>query len=45
MKDPSKHTGESKKPVCGDSRNDLNYPEIPNSWNNKDTAYANFKNH
>ena len=22
----------SKKPVCGDSRHDLNYPEIPNSW-------------
>ena len=20
--------------MCGDSRNDLNYPEIPNSWNN-----------
>ena len=29
---PSKHTGESKKPVCGDSRHDLNYPEIPDSW-------------
>lgn len=29
---PSKHTGEHKKPVCGDSRHDLNYPEIPNSW-------------
>lgn len=25
--------GESKKQVCGDSRHDLNYPEIPNSWN------------
>ena len=21
--------------MCGDSRHDLNYPEIPNSWNNK----------
>ena len=21
-----------KKPVCGDSRHDLNYPEIPDSW-------------
>ena len=37
------HTGESKKPVCGDSRHDLNYPEIPNSWNNKEkTKMANF---
>ena len=22
--------------MCGDSRHDLNYPEIPNSWNNKE---------
>ena len=22
--------------MCGDSRYDLNYPEIPNSWNNKE---------
>ena len=29
--------------MCGDSRHDLNYPEIPNSWNNKEIAYANFK--
>ena len=33
---PSKHTGKRKKPVCGDSRHDLNYPEIPDSWNNKE---------
>ena len=40
---PSKHTGKRKKPVCGDSRHDLNYPEIPNSWNNKEkTKMANF---
>ena len=33
----------SKKPVCGDSRHDLNYPEIPDSWNNKEkTKMANF---
>ena len=37
--------GESKKTVCGDSRHDLNYPEFPYSWNNENTAYANFKNH
>ena len=24
--------GEKTKPVCGDSRHNLNYPEIPNSW-------------
>ena len=28
----SKHTGKSKKPVCGDFRHDLNYSEIPDSW-------------
>ena len=29
--------------MCGDSRHDLNYPEIPNSWNNKEkTKMANF---
>ena len=40
---PIKHTGKRKKPVCGDSRHDLNYPEIPNSWNNKEkTKMANF---
>ena len=22
--------------ACGDSRHDLNYPEIPNSWKNKE---------
>ena len=31
---PIKHAGKRKKPVYGDSRHDLNYPEIPNSWNN-----------
>ena len=25
--------GKHKKPVCGDSRHDSNYPEIPDSWN------------
>ena len=40
---PIKHTGKRKKPLCGDSRHDLNYPEIPNSWNNKEkTNMANF---
>ena len=40
---PIKHTGEHKNPVCGDSRHDLNYPEIPNSLNNKEkTKMANF---
>ena len=40
----SKHTGENKKPVCGDSRHDLNYPEFSDSWNNKEkTTMANFK--
>ena len=35
--------GKHKKPVCGDSRHDLNYPEIPDSWNNKEkTKMANF---
>ena len=29
--------------MCGDSRHDLNYSEIPDSWNNKEIAYANFK--
>lgn len=24
--------GQDEKPVCGDSRHDLNYPEIPDSW-------------
>ena len=24
--------------MCGDSRHDLNYPEIPNSWSNKEKA-------
>ena len=38
---PSKHTGESKKPVCGDSRHDLNYSEIPTSWNNKEKTTMN----
>ena len=29
--------------MCGDSRHDLNHPEIPNSWNNKEkTRVANF---
>ena len=29
--------------MCGDSRNDLNYPEIPDSWNNKEkTTMTNF---
>ena len=29
--------------MCGDSRHDLNYPEIPDSWNNKEkTKMANF---
>ena len=28
--------GESKKTVCGYSRHDLNYPEIPDSWNNEE---------
>ena len=29
--------------MCGDSRHDLNYPEIPNSWNNKEkTTMTNF---
>ena len=31
---PIKHAGKRKKPVCGDSRHDLNYSEIPTSWNN-----------
>ena len=40
---PIKHTGKRKKPLCGDSRRDLNYQEIPNSWNNKEkTKMANF---
>ena len=35
--------GEKTKPVCGDSRHDLNYPEIPNSWDNEEkTKMANF---
>ena len=41
---PSKHTGEHKKPVCGDSRHDLNYSEFPDSWDNKEkTKMSNFK--
>lgn len=29
--------------MCGDSVDDLNYPEIPDSWNNKEkTKMANF---
>lgn len=36
-----KPTGEHKKPVGGDSRHDLNYPEIPNSWNNGERKNGN----
>lgn len=37
----SPHKGEFAR--CGDSRHDLNYPEIPDSWNNKEnTTMANF---
>ena len=43
MQDQANTRASTKKPVCGDSRHDLNYPEIPNSWNNGEkTKMANF---
>ena len=35
-------TCEHKKPVCGDSRHDLNCPEFPDSWNNKEKTKMGF---